>query len=476
MCVQAQDLEYLGYATAPVPKAVYLLFKAAKLLQSRDQLWEHKKEQMLAMPDPLLFMAAQPRQGLERLRMELEQVFSKYVQQGQIVFRNMPVGNKHVLRGFVTHFVIDVQIIGSITEVHRLLQASLGSDAVCQQPCQCPRQLLVSSMTDALFRQKGGPSKESIMHNVMGQYLHVSRYELHLPASSSSPSRHPNSAPDGQHASNAVDAGATVSATAPEQLMSQLHVGEGRNSSPANTPNADDTGLLQSPHHDQGQPTIRVVQDHDAPLVPDSRDPVLFHNGIKNALASILRSSAGQACQLGNIHTSFTPSESGSADTVTVRLCPIKSKHPMEQSNVRLESYLADDGRQLYFPVGFDYSNWTDADCIKVQGLYNLLEQLHELFLPGVASVNIYYDANDGYIAFNQGNKLWYNAFADRVYHSDQCSKGLRWFNWYLTVCHELAHNFQAEHNTQFSEYMSNIALQHSRGFYELCRRNHVDI
>ena len=449
------------------------------LLQSRDQLWEAKKLQMLAMPDPLESMEAQAKQSLLNLREELAQVFSKYVRQKeQIVFRKMPDGNTHVLRGFITHFVIDTEIIGRNTEVHRLLQASLGSDAICQKPCQCPRQLLVSSMIDALSRQKGGPSKESVMHNVMGQYLQVSRYDLHLPACSPSPLRQPSSAPDGQHASNAAHSGAGVNSPAvaahiTAQLMSQLRV-EG-SSSLSNLPSTYHTGLSETtPHHDHGQPTIRVVQDRDAPLAPSSRDPVLFHNGIQNALASILKSSAGQACQ-GVIHTSLTPSEAGSADAVTVRLCPSRSKHPMEQSNIFLVSAVDElTVRPLYFPVGFDHSKWTDGCSNKAQKLYCLLEQLHELFLPGVASVHMYYDANDGIIAFNQDNKLWYNAFSDHVY--DHCSEGLRWFNWYLTVCHELAHNFQAQHNSQFSEYMSNIALQHSRGFYRLCAHNQIDI
>ena len=64
-----------------------------------------------------------------------------------------------------------------------------------------------------------------------------------------------------------------------------------------------------------------------------------------------------------------------------------------------------------------------------VQQLYHMLERLHELFLPGVASVNMYYDADDDAIAFNQDNQLWYNADADHVYDASQ--QGFRL--WYLT-------------------------------------------
>lgn len=94
--------------------------------------------------------------------------------------------------------------------------------------------------------------------------------------------------------------------------------------------------------------------------------------------------------------------------------------------------------------------------------------------LPGVTPVNRYYDADDECIAFNRGNKLWYNAYADKVY--DQSPQGVRLFNWYITACHELAHNFQKQHDEVFSDYLAHIALQHSRGFYALCEHYNFDM
>lgn len=89
MCVQAEDLKYLGFRTAEVPETVYLLFKKAGLLQSQEQLWELKKLEILALPDPLESMTAERREPLDRLCEELESKFSKFVKPGQIIFKTI---------------------------------------------------------------------------------------------------------------------------------------------------------------------------------------------------------------------------------------------------------------------------------------------------------------------------------------------------------------------------------------------------
>ena len=107
-----------------------------------------QKHEVLNLPDPLASLSAEERLGFDWMRSELETVFKKYVEQGQIVFRAMPSGNEHVLRGFSTHFVIDSNIVCSQLEVHKRLAASLGSDYECQESCQCQRRVLTNSTTD----------------------------------------------------------------------------------------------------------------------------------------------------------------------------------------------------------------------------------------------------------------------------------------------------------------------------------------
>lgn len=191
---------------------MYLLFKEAKLLQSREELWEIRKHEILALPDPLASLSAEQRQGFDWMRGELETVFKKDIKQGQIVFRAMPIGNEHVLRGFVTHFVID-NIVCSQEEVHKRLASLLGSDYECQEPCQCPRRLLSNSMTEALCRQNAGPSKERILHNVMAEYMLVSRPQINLPNSTSIANTPVVSRPNSLNGSTALAVGLSDTTT-----------------------------------------------------------------------------------------------------------------------------------------------------------------------------------------------------------------------------------------------------------------------
>ena len=198
-------------------------------------------------------------------------------------------------------------------------------------------------------------------------------------------------------------------------------------------------------------------------------DPLRFLNGIQAALASVIKQSAGEDCRQGVSRNCNHPSAEGSADTVTVRLCPDRSKHPLRVTKLSLAK-----NKQLYAPENVNISNWSDAQKAAVQGLYKLLDCLHALIEPGMAPVNLYYDPDDGCIAFNRRNRLWYNAHADHVYANSP--PGARLFNWYITMCHELAHNFRREHDEVFSDYLAHIALQHSRAFYSLCQRNDISM
>ncbi|DBA84447.1 TPA: hypothetical protein ACH3X1_006080 [Trebouxia sp. C0004] len=152
---KANDLKSLGFVTVEAPETVYLLFKEAKLLQSREDLWEIRKNKILALPNLLDGMSAEQRIGLDWMQDELLKVFRKCVKPGQNEFRAMPLtgghSNEHVLCGFTTHLVIDINIVRCPEEVRKRLAAMLGSHYECQEvDCQCQRKLLSNSMADAL--------------------------------------------------------------------------------------------------------------------------------------------------------------------------------------------------------------------------------------------------------------------------------------------------------------------------------------
>lgn len=480
---QVEDLKYLGFVTIEVSQTAYLLFKESGLLPSREQLWEMRKLEILALPDPLANLSAEQRRGFDSIRDEIEKVFKKYIQPGQIEFRAMPAGNEHVLRGFTSHFVIDSNIVCSIEEVHKRMEALYGSDSECQQSCQCLRQLLILSMADALSRQTHGHSKDRIYREVMAQYIRCCECDISLPSvvsppvssaanligsrpSSASNSREPNAGPPG------VTANSAGSQHMPQAEQSH---GDSLSLDGLNIDAEDSIAQPDSPSCSQPQPVVRVVRERETPFVPNQHDPVVFHNNIQAALASVLQHSAGQTSEQGVVRSSRQPSGHGVADTITVRLCPNTSKHTLEASKVLSHSCTVERrNRWLYVPKGFDMGGWPQSKSASVQQLYCLLERIHELIQPGLAPVHLYYDADDACIAFNKGNQLWYNAFADEVY--SQPAQSVRHFDWYVTVCHELAHHFRREHDEVFSDYLAHIVLPYSRGFYHLCCRLQLDI
>lgn len=376
--------------------------------------------------------------------------------------------------------------MSSMDQVHKHLAAQLGSDFQCQKPCLCRRMLLSTSLADALTRQKHA-SKERILQDILRGYMGELLYDdvLSEPVSHASnpPSTHPNSVSGAAASAAPTTSGFDGSANQGVPPAASMDYDSGTAScngfavsSAMGSMHLDSQAGIGNMGASVGRPpTIRVVKGRETPSTPGVDTPLQFHNGIQAALASVLQHSAGLHCPQGIIRSCDHPSAGGTMDTVTVRLCPTRSKHALRPSSVDLKSCLVPGPpKQLYVPKSFDEARWSNTKSEAAKQLYHLLERLHELILPNVASVNLYYDADDGCIAFNRNNVLWYNAYADRAY--DGSPQGVRLFNWYITVCHELAHIFRREHDEVFSDYLAHIALQHSRGFYGLCSLYNVSI
>ena len=292
-------------------------------------------------PRPYSWPASSWRHTFFILKDELKKVFKKHIKQGQVVFKEIPAGNEHVVRALTSHFVIDVNIVCNNVEVHRLLTAVLKSDTECAEPCQCLRRLLNISMTEALSRQKDGHSKERILHNVMAGYMEVSRYDLNLPAvpsAATSPAvSRPSSAADLPAALASVALGdASVSSPEDGPLVSGLQPYGG---SVTGGVSHHSHSLLPSSQH---QPSVRVEQDPDTPVLPGMAVPLVFHNGIQAGIAAVLQHSAGLGHGLCVVRSSIHPSYAGVRDTVTVRACPEQSKNKLVPSQEDLMSILVE--------------------------------------------------------------------------------------------------------------------------------------
>ncbi|KAI8644601.1 hypothetical protein BD408DRAFT_383483 [Parasitella parasitica] len=94
----------------------------------------------------------------------------------------------------------------------------------------------------------------------------------------------------------------------------------------------------------------------------------------------------------------------------------------------------------------------------------SILTELAQVFGLKLASIQIFYDSEGPAIAFNSSGSLFMNlryylALHDTTEKSQQASKRKdALIYWFMTICHELAHNFVSAHSSEHEFYMSSFA------------------
>ncbi|KAL9545961.1 hypothetical protein MBANPS3_006886 [Mucor bainieri] len=94
----------------------------------------------------------------------------------------------------------------------------------------------------------------------------------------------------------------------------------------------------------------------------------------------------------------------------------------------------------------------------------SVLTALAQVFELKLASIQIFYDPEGATIAFNTSGSLFMNlryylALHDTSDKQQQASKRKEaLIYWFMTLCHELAHNFVSQHNSTHEFYMSSFA------------------
>ncbi|KAI7898765.1 uncharacterized protein BX663DRAFT_579996 [Cokeromyces recurvatus] len=97
----------------------------------------------------------------------------------------------------------------------------------------------------------------------------------------------------------------------------------------------------------------------------------------------------------------------------------------------------------------------------------NILDDLAKVFQLKLATIQIFYDTEGPTIAFNLSGSLFMNlryylALHDSGDSTDQATIGKKCkealIYWFMTLCHELAHNFVSEHSSEHEFYMSSFA------------------
>lgn len=94
----------------------------------------------------------------------------------------------------------------------------------------------------------------------------------------------------------------------------------------------------------------------------------------------------------------------------------------------------------------------------------SVLTELSKVFELKLNSIQIFYDQEGPTIAFNSNGSLFMNlryylALHEPTKKEEEASKRKEaMIYWFMTMCHELAHNFVAEHSSQHEFYMSSFA------------------
>jgi hypothetical protein len=85
------------------------------------------------------------------------------------------------------------------------------------------------------------------------------------------------------------------------------------------------------------------------------------------------------------------------------------------------------------------------------------------------AAVNIFLDSKSRTVAFNMSGSLFFNLAWFSSLHAEafQTPEGMQraFDSWFLSYCHELAHNLVKDHNARHNWYQQQIAIEYSQPF-----------
>ncbi|CAG8599070.1 18033_t:CDS:2, partial [Acaulospora morrowiae] len=96
-----------------------------------------------------------------------------------------------------------------------------------------------------------------------------------------------------------------------------------------------------------------------------------------------------------------------------------------------------------------------------------ILKDLSEIFELPLKTIHIFYDPNTSLIAFNRKRALFFNfKFYNKTMGEDSYNDALT--SWYLTFCHELAHNITYSHNQEHENYLCSFAELYMPNFLRL--------
>jgi hypothetical protein len=200
------------------------------------------------------------------------------------------------------------------------------------------------------------------------------------------------------------------------------------------------------------EPSKQLTQTSKQPIRTGNRDPQHTVTEPHRITANLHRAiQAGRDHASGNLWTppttfdvkevnTFCDSTSGQ-DQVFVVQTPSGMRVYMHRS-------LPDAERREFL----------QKNAVAINTFSLLLLSIADVFSMSPSSLHIFYDSTGTAIAFNLGGAIFCNFSFFRQLHARQAEQK-KWDSeafkyWWVTVCHELAHNLVKEHGSQHSFYM----------------------
>ncbi|GES75226.1 hypothetical protein GLOIN_2v1492674 [Rhizophagus clarus] len=129
----------------------------------------------------------------------------------------------------------------------------------------------------------------------------------------------------------------------------------------------------------------------------------------------------------------------------------------------------------LYVPKDADRSEiMSPTRMVPLTRFINMLKDLATIFgiIPNRV-ISVFYDDNSTSIAFNYNRSLFFNLKFYIGYHDKECAirptiNAMTY--WFMTFCHELAHNYVKHHNADHEYYFSSFAEAYMAKFFEMMK------
>ncbi|KAK7185409.1 hypothetical protein DPSP01_001970 [Paraphaeosphaeria sporulosa] len=126
-------------------------------------------------------------------------------------------------------------------------------------------------------------------------------------------------------------------------------------------------------------------------------------------------------------------------------------------------------GRHVDIFYGRDHAEALADIQPSLQHFLPAIFSLASLFGVNPAAVSIFLDKQSRTIAFNQNRALFFNLGWFMQMHEKEygtpAGRARALDSWFLTFCHELAHNLVSDHNARFIWYQSQIAIEYSQAY-----------